>query len=90
MLNDVVMNMDKKRDVLGYLFTTVLGSAPGPRVSRLIRLLYVKDQPALRRHLERLADTPNLQRLIVSHEKVAFGPDAANALRTAAAYLAAS
>jgi hypothetical protein len=89
-LNDVVMNMDRKKDVLGYLFTTVMGSAPGPRVSRLVRLLYVKDQPALRRHLERLAATPDLQRLIVAHEKVASGADAAAALRTAATYLVAS
>jgi hypothetical protein len=89
-LNDVVMNMDKKKDVLGYLFTTVMGSAPGPRVSRLVRLLYVKDQPALRKHLERLAATPNLQRLIVAHEKVSSGADAASALRQAATYLAAS
>jgi hypothetical protein len=89
-LNDVVMNMDTKKDILGYLFTTVLGSAPGPRVSRLARLLYVKQQPELRRHLERLADIPNLQRLIVSHEKVASGPDAAAALRKAATYLKAS
>lgn len=86
-LNDVVMNMDTKKDVLGYLFTTLLGSAPGPRVSRLARLVYVKDQPALRRHLERLADTPHLQRLIVSHEKVASGAHAAAALREAATYL---
>jgi hypothetical protein len=89
-LNDVVMNMDKKKDLLGYFFTTVLGSAPGPRVSRLARMVYVKDQPALRRHLERLATTPDLQRLIVSHEKVASGPDAAAALREAATYLKAS
>jgi hypothetical protein len=89
-LNDVVMNMDTKKDILGYLFTTVLGSAPGPRVSRLSRLVYVKDQPALRRHLERLAATPNLQRLIVSHEKVANGAEAASALRQAATYLKAS
>jgi hypothetical protein len=86
-LNDVVMNMDTKKDILGYVFTTLLGSAPGPRVSRLARLVYVKDQPALRRHLERLADTPHLQRLIVSHEKVASGADAAAALREAATYL---
>jgi len=72
-LNDVVMNMDTKKDVLGYLFTTAMGSAPGPRVSRLARLLFVKDQPALRKHLERLAATPDLQRLIVAHEKVASG-----------------
>jgi hypothetical protein len=86
-LNDVVMNMDKKKDLLGYLFTTILGSAPGPRVSRLARLVYVKDQPALRAHLERLAQLPGLTRLIVSHEKVAHGPEAAGALRRAATYL---
>lgn len=89
-LNDVVMNMDTKKDVLGYLFTTLMGSAPGPRVSRLARLVYVKDQPALRKHLERLAATPNLQRLIVAHEKVSSGPAAADALRQAATYLATS
>lgn len=89
-LNDVVMNMDTKRDVLGFLFTTVLGSAPGPRVSRLTRLFYVDDQPALRAHLERLAALPDLQRLIVSHEKLTSGPEAAAALRRAATYLKAS
>lgn len=89
-LNDAVMNMDTKKDVLGYLFTTLLGSAPGPRVSRLARLLYVKDQGALRAHLERLADIPRLVRVIVSHEKVAFGADAPAALRQAASYLTAS
>jgi hypothetical protein len=89
-LNDAVMNMDKKKDILGYVFTTLLGSAPGPRVSRLGRLVYVKDQGALRRHLERLADTPDLVRLIVSHEKVSSGPAAAAALREAATYLKAS
>jgi len=89
-LNDVVMNMDTKRDVVGYLFTTVMGSAPGPRVSRLVRLLFVKDQPALRRHLERLAATPDLRRLIVAHEKVVSGADAPEALRQAATYLAKS
>lgn len=89
-LNDVVMNMDKKKDVLGYLFTTVLGSAPGPRVSRLVRLVYAKDQPALRAHLERLAALPQLVRLVVSHEKVAHGDEAAAALRQAATYLKSS
>ncbi len=89
-LNDVVMNMDKKRDLLGYVFTTLMGSAPGPRVSRLSRLWYVKDQPALRRHLERLASLPDLKRLIVSHEKLTSGPEAAASLREAASYLKAS
>ncbi|HET9956689.1 MAG TPA: hypothetical protein VFQ61_19470 [Polyangiaceae bacterium] len=86
-LNDVVFNMDRKRDLLGFLFTTVMGSAPGPRVSRLGKLLLVKDKAALRADLERLAALPNLQRLIVAHEKVASGPEASDALRRAATYL---
>jgi hypothetical protein len=85
--NDIVFNMDRRKDVLGYLFTTVMGSAPGPRVSRLMKLLVIKDQKALRTDLERLAGTPGLVRLIVSHDKVASGPEAAAALRTAATYL---
>jgi hypothetical protein len=86
-LNDVIFNMDRKRDPLGWFFTTLLGSAPGPRVSRLAKLTLVQDPPVLRRHLERLAETPDLVRLIVSHEKVALGSDAAAALRRAATFL---
>ncbi len=88
-INDAVFNMDRKRDPLGFLFTTVLGSAPGPRVSRLAKLALVKDPRALRADLLRLAELPGLVRLIVSHEKVAHGPDAAAALRQASTYLRA-
>jgi len=86
-LNDAVFNMDRKRDPLGFIFTTLLGSAPGPRISRLVKLFYVKDRKALREDLERFAEHPELVRLVVAHEKVAKGPDAANALKTAATYL---
>jgi hypothetical protein len=85
-LNDVVFNMDRKRDVLGFLVTTLLGSAPGPRVSRLFRAL-VKDRSALRRDLERLAALPGLTRLIVAHEKIAHGAEAREALLAASKYL---
>ncbi len=86
-LNDVLFNMDKKRDLLGWLFTTTLGSAPGPRVSRLAKLALVKDKAALKADFERFAAVPRLMRLIVSHEKIAEGPDAAAALRKATEYL---
>jgi hypothetical protein len=87
-LNDVVMNMDRKRDLLGFLFTTLLGSAPGPRVSRLSRLTLVTDRQALRAELERLAALPDLANLIVSHEKLASGRDEARAaLQRAATFL---
>lgn len=86
-LNDAVFNMDRKRDPLGFIITTLLGSAPGPRVSRLAKLLLVKDRAALREDLVRFADHPDLVRLVVAHEKVATGLDASKALKTAATYL---
>lgn len=86
-VNDVVFNMDKKTDFLGWAFTTVMGSAPGPRISRLGKLLLVKDKKSLKADLLRLADTPDLVRFIVAHEKVAHGADAAAAVRRASTYL---
>jgi hypothetical protein len=86
-LNDAMFNMDRKRDLLGFLFTTIFGSAPGPRVSRLAKLVYVKDPTALRAEFERFADLPDLIRVVVSHEKIAHGEAARAALRRAATYL---
>ena len=86
-LNDCLFNMDTKRDPLGWLFTTAFGSAPGPRVSRLAKLVFIKDKKALRADFERLAALPELTRLIVAHEKVASGADARAALLEAAKYL---
>ena len=86
-LNDCMFNMDRKRDPLGFFFTTLLGSAPGPRVSRLAKLAIVSDKKALRADFERLAELANLTRVIVAHEKVASGPDARAALLAAATYL---
>jgi hypothetical protein len=86
-LNDVMMNMDKKTDFMGWLFTTLLGSAPGPRISRLSKLAIVKDKPALKAELLRFAEVPDLVRVIVAHEKCASGADAKAALRKAATFL---
>lgn len=86
-LNDAVFNMDKKSDFLGNLITRVLGSAPGPRISRLMKLLAIKDRGALRTDLERYAALPDLVRLIVAHEKCASGPDARAALHRALTHL---
>lgn len=86
-LNDAMFNMDRKRDPLGFLFTTLLGSAPGPRVSRLAKLAFIKDKSALRADFARYAELPNLARVIVAHEKVASGPAAKDALQAAMQYL---
>jgi hypothetical protein len=86
-LNDCMFNMDRKRDPLGFFFTTIMGSAPGPRVSRLAKLVFIKDKKALRADFERYAELPNLVRVIVAHEKVASGPHARASLLQAATYL---
>jgi hypothetical protein len=86
-LNDCMFNMDRKRDPLGFFFTTLMGSAPGPRVSRLAKLVFIKDKRALRADFERYAELPNLVRVIVAHEKVASGAEARAALLQAATYL---
>src|SRR6478609_406120 len=86
-LNDCMFNMDRKRDPLGFLFTTLMGSAPGPRVSRLCKMMLIKDKKALRADFERYAALPDLVRVIVAHEKVASGAEARAALLQAATYL---
>lgn len=88
--NDVVMNMDKKKDFLGNLITTVMGSAPGPRVSRLAKFALVADQTATRKELEAFAAIPDLQRVIVGHEKVSSGADARACLQGAMTFLKSS
>lgn len=86
-LNDAMFNMDTKRDPLGFLFTTLMGSAPGPRVSRLAKLALIKDKPTMREEFERYAELPDLVRVIVAHEKVATGPAARESLQGAMQYL---
>jgi hypothetical protein len=87
-LNDVVFNMDHKRSPVAFVITNLMGSAPGPRISRLAKALMVEDKRALRAELTRFADLSDLVRLVVSHEKVAEGSLAArDALRKAATFL---
>jgi hypothetical protein len=87
-LNDIVFNMDKKTDFMGWLLTTALGSAPGPRVSRLAKWTLVSDARALQRDLHAYAAMPDLVRVIVSHEKVTRDAESSrDALRRAATYL---
>ncbi len=86
-LNDAMFNMDMPKDFMGWLICSTFGSAPGPRVSRLGKLLLVSDKGALRENFARFAALPDLVRLIVSHDKVAKGADAKAALEQAMTYL---
>ena len=82
--NDAVFNMPHGRGVPGFIFRHITGSTGGPRVTRLFRMLGVKDRPALRAHLERLSETPDLIRIVVSHH-IAITDNPAEVLRRVAA-----
>ncbi|HEU4403846.1 MAG TPA: hypothetical protein VFS43_00925 [Polyangiaceae bacterium] len=83
-LNDAVFNMPHGEGLTGFIFRHVTQSTGGPRVSRVVRMLVIKDRAAFRAHLARLADTPNLRRVIVSHHRT-IDERPAEALREVAA-----
>ena len=64
--NDAVFNQPHLPGVFGAVYR-LIGSSGGPRVTNLVKLAMVKDKRAFRAHLERLADTPRLTRIIVAH-----------------------
>jgi hypothetical protein len=84
--NDVVFNMPHQRGVSGFVLRWITGSTGGPRVSRVARWFIARDKPALRGHLERLAATPGLRRIVVSHHEV-IDREPAQVLRDVAATL---
>ena len=83
-LNEVVFDLPPPKNALGRAALNLVGFGPGARVTPVVKLEMVKDRPALKAHLTRLAETPNLVRLIVSHVRMSQGPAAAAALRSAA------
>ncbi len=65
-LNDAVMNMPKFGGVMGFM----LAPTGRPSVPRVFRLFFVKDKRAFAAGIEKLAATPDLKRVIVSHGKM--------------------
>lgn len=84
--NDAVFNMPHGRGLSGFIFRYLTQSTGGPRVTRLFRLFALKDRDAFRAHLNRLAETPGLNRVIVSHHRM-ISEDPAGTLRKAASTL---
>jgi hypothetical protein len=81
--NDAVFNMPHGRGVSGLVFRYLTQSTGGPRVTRLFKFFAVKDRTAFRAHIERLAATPDLHRIIVSHHRM-ITDDPGGVLRMAA------
>ncbi len=84
--NDIVFNMPHQKGMGGFGLRFVTASSGGPKVGRLARLLFVKDARALSIHLERLAESPDLKRIIVSHHEMITG-DVCGILREVAGTL---
>ena len=81
--NDAVFNMPHGHGFSGFIFRYLTQSTGGPRVTRLFRFFAVKDRNAFRAHLERLANTADLTRIIVSHHRMIID-DPGGVLRAAA------
>lgn len=80
--NDCVNNLPK----LGGLFGFLLSPTGMPAVPRITRWFMAKDMKAFRANLERIAETKNLARIIVSHGKP-MTDDPSGVLKTVAARL---
>jgi hypothetical protein len=68
-MNDLVFNMPDAPGVPGFVLKHMTRSSGGPRISRIARLLLVKDRAAVKTALTRIAETPGLRRIIVSHHE---------------------
>jgi hypothetical protein len=79
---DVVMNQPKVPGLMGFLLAPT-GKVASPRMARMF---FVKDKRALAAHLERLAETPGLKRILFGHGRPVTD-DAPAALRQVAAQL---
>jgi hypothetical protein len=81
--NDVIFNLPHMPGLFGLVYR-LLGSTGGPKVTRIGRLLMIKDRRAFVDHLLWLSQTPDLRRVIVSHGAMESA-DPAGMLRAAAA-----
>jgi hypothetical protein len=85
-LNDILMNMRKLPGFGGFMMGLFGFTSPAPKVTAPTKRFLVTDASALRAHLEKLATTPGLARVIVSHgAPITSSP--AEALRAAASSL---
>jgi len=85
--NDLVFNQPRLPGLFGFVYHYLVGSSGGPKVPLVSKLLMIKDRRAFRAHLERLADTPDLKRVVVMHGTSPAAGEAASFLREVAATL---
>lgn len=82
LLNDALLNMQHRPGLSGIVMRT-LGSTGGLKLTRIMKTFGLSDTGAAKAHLARLAATPGLARLIVSHGDILEGPDVGARITTA-------
>jgi hypothetical protein len=65
--NDLIFNQPHFSGFLGFAFRYLGDVTGGPKISRVEKLLFIKNKAAFRDELLRLAETPRLHRVIVAH-----------------------
>src|ERR1044071_3851191 len=65
--NEIIWNVDDKPGFGGWLFHLIGFTGEEPRIPRLVAAKSIQDRPALRAQLERWAEIPDLNRIVVSH-----------------------
>lgn len=83
--NDALFNMPHVPGVQGFVLRHVTQSSGGLRVSRVFRMLAMKDKAAFAADLSALSATPNLRRIIVSHHETLEDEPGAALARVASA-----
>lgn len=69
-LNDLIWNMADRPGMGGWLFHVMGFTGKEPRIPAIVELREIKDKLALRDQLERWAEIPGLNRIIVSHGNI--------------------
>jgi len=82
-LNDAIFNMPHAGGFGGFILRYLTASSGGPKVTMIAKMALVKDKEQFRAGLLKIAETPNLSRIIVSHHEM-IETDAAATLRRAA------
>lgn len=70
----------------GLVLKHITQSSGGPRISRIARITMLGEKKAFAAHLDRLAETPALARIVVAHHET-IEDDPRGALRTVATSL---
>ncbi len=84
--NDAFFNVPHGSGLFWLVYGRLMGNAGGPRVTSVARMVLVGDKKAYGAHLARLAETPDLKRLVPGHGDI-VDADAAGVLRRVAATL---